>query len=235
MSGDQKTQALFQKIDSSSFFTWKKIFLLVLISQLSYVPCEIHTHDKEQVEEPSFMNLGDKKSPPRPKEADSSQDLAKLLQFSGWGGAPMLVSSGSHPSKGNPKDYYYLKVTAKASAKSISQKSTTQMMTSCQTSARINGMTQILHEFMDAVLLEQSPTERKGKVTYADPSLGVRYSCQYETSSKGVFSKNCEGQVKDYGVLICGPRNNSWAECECLSFVKITGGQSSLSSKITYE
>lgn len=221
---------------------WKKLFLMILISQLTYTPCDIHTEDsthphKKEVkkEEPDFMNLGDKQIPAKKPVANWRTISQESLNYTGWGGTPDEISDGRHPSKGEPKDYYYLKITSRASARAIEQNSFAMMMSTCYEAAKTNGVYSIFSKFMDAVLLEYSPEEKSGTVTYNYPERGILYTCRYGRSENGLSTKECKGQMKDFGVVICGPKDGSWANCDCLSYVKFPGGKAMLSKRITYE
>lgn len=217
---------------------YKKLFLIILISQLTYTPCDVHTKDKHKHEfkdEPNFMNLENKNLPEKKIIANWRSIPEEFLNYTGWGGSPDEISNGKHPSKGEPKEYYYLKIIAKASAKSIEQNSFAMMMSTCYESAKTNGVYDIFSKFMDAVLLEYSPEERSGTITYSYPERGILYTCRYGKTENGLAVKECKGQMKDFGVAICGPKDGSWASCECLSYVKFSGGKAMLSKRIQYE
>jgi len=103
------------------------------------------------------MNLENKNLPEKKIISNWRSIPEEFLNYTGWGGSPDEISNGKHPSKGEPKEYYYLKIIAKASAKSIEQNSFAMMMSTCYESAKTNGVYDIFSKFMDAVLLVYVP------------------------------------------------------------------------------
>ncbi|MCB1178478.1 MAG: hypothetical protein KDK36_12910 [Leptospiraceae bacterium] len=226
------------------FLTWKKIVVIVLLSQLSYIPCEInsqgksHDHGKDISNTiPDFLEK-DKSKRSKDNTAKWRSFHKTIYNFSGWGGEPDLISEGEDLSRSSNKDYFYMRIRSKASSASIEKESTALMMTSCQDSAKLYGVEGSYRLFINQVLIDNPPEERRGRIIYNNMARATHYSCKYGPGgNNSLEAKECKGFIKDHGIAVCWPigENNSWSSCECLTYIKVKGGESSLKAMINYE
>jgi hypothetical protein len=226
-------------------FTWKNTFIVLLILSLKQVPCELGSESQKPKDvEDAVTNISIKsKTIGSPGKSIKKLDPSKkrgfdITKFQGWGGAPDAVESGQSLSENDKKEFYYLKVKARASAKSIENKSESMMQITCQDSARLTGVDKIFATFMDAYFLEKAPEEKRGTVKLEYPDKNISYTCKYSPDEKNqkIINRECKGIIREQGIYGCwAGASNSWSDCECLTYMKFPGGKEGIESKISYE
>lgn len=228
----------------NNFFSWKKMIPVILIAQLTYIPCDINSqakdkkkNSKEKVEEPipDFLE----NDPPAKKGTMKWRSFHKAIyEKEGWGGPPEAIADGDDPFDESKKDFFYKRITARASARSIEMNSPALMMSSCQDSAKLNGVEESYRGFINAFLRDNPPDENRGQVIYNNMARATHYSCKYgQDESRNIVAKECKGFIKDHGLAVCWPKGEakSWATCECLTYIKVDGGQNKLRTMVSYE
>ncbi len=165
------------------------------------------------------------------KKKDKMTELA--MSTNGWGGSPDLLKNGTNPNESKSKEYFYLKVNAKASAKSIEKNSELGMKTSCMDAAGLVGTYDILSSFMDALIKEKSPNNETGIVTL-ELENNKSYTCKYfESEDKKYKTKECSGVLQNRGIAHCwSSPGDSWETCGCLVYLYFPGGKESVLKKL---
>lgn len=203
------------------FFTWKKIFLILMIAQLEYIPCSIsfenhfHTHVNK---ESSFL-LAQTTKPPFTKNSKSSSRT--------WGS----LDSEDAWQDSLSKDYYFVKVKAKPSRLAEESGSSKMKMQSCYDGAKTIGIYNIFSEISSEYLKENSPSIQEGKVIYDNQKTHLHFSCSFHSASTSFQVSACTGKAKNYGVSSCEPIDD-WSSCECRVYLYLPGGKNSLNQYI---
>ncbi len=203
--------------------TWKNTFIVILLLQLSYIPCEVSGEKGSHSEKPH-------KSRFRVLELS---DYRSLDKFTGWGGAPGSFEEHSSPENTVPKDWFYSKIKGKASIKSIQSNSISMKMNTCQSAAEINGVTSSFQSFLYGWLSETDPDLKKGKITLSVPENRTSYTCSFQKEGNSM-TQECTGVLKGHGIAGCWTmEGKGWEECECISYIHIPGGKTSLKNRIS--
>ena len=139
--------------------------------------------------------------------------------FEGWGGPPDQRSDGKTPKDTKPKDWYYMKFPARASAKAVSRKSQAMMQSTCKEGARLQGASDVIKKMIGETI---------------ESASGVSDG---ETTANVIVSES-SGLVKGVGVYECkatGPGSDpsdvtkdNWEECQCVIYAKYKGGRDAL-------
>jgi hypothetical protein len=227
-----------------TFLTWKKVIPIILLSQLVYVPCEVSSQSKDKkVNRPQNEDmipdfLENKKTPPYKGKTTARGFHKSIYEKEGWGGPPETITDGNDPFDDSSKEYFYKRIQSHASAKALELNSPALLLSSCQDAAKLTGFEESFRSFINHYLKENSPEENRGRITYNNTSRATHYSCKYgPDENKNPVAKECRGFIKDHGLAVCWPKgeSKSWATCECLTYIKVEGGQNKLRTMINYE
>ena len=182
----------------------QNLIIFVLLAQLANVDCDLNSMAT--------------------KKRDKADEIA--LATNGWGGPPDSIKKGISPTESKVKEYFYTKVTAKASAKAIESGSDSRMQTTCIDAAGLVGTYDILATFMDALVQEKKLDDENGFVTLQlDESKS--YSCR---------TKECTGVLQNRGVAECWPTSgDSWETCGCLVYIRFPGGKEAVMKKLSFQ
>ena len=139
--------------------------------------------------------------------------------FEGWGGPPVQSNDGKTPKDTTPKDWYYMKFGARASAKAVAKKSQMMMLTTCREAARVQGANAVIQKMVGETL-ESASGVSDGE------SIGQVIISETKGLVKGVGAYDCKavGPGSD-------PKDESkdnWEECMCVIYAKFPGGQDAL-------
>lgn len=192
----------------------QNLIIFVLLAQIANIDCDLNAKATRK------KNLAD--------------EIAKGTD--GWGGPPESIQKGENPLLSKVKEYFYMKVSAKASAKSIEQNSISSMRTTCVDAAGLVGAYEILSTFMDAHIKEKKITDEAGTVTLKlDESKS--YSCKYfQSDDKKLKTKECSGVLQNRGTAECWPESNgSWETCGCLVYIRFPGGRDAVLKKLEFQ
>ena len=139
--------------------------------------------------------------------------------FEGWGGPPEVRRDGKTPKDTKPADWYYMKFSARASAKAVARKSQAMMQTTCREAARLQVANETIHKMVGEIL---------------ESASGVSDG---ESTGQVIVSET-KGRVKGVGVYDCKPMGGkvvvrgkdtwSWEECQCVGYGKFPGGRDAL-------
>lgn len=202
--------------------SWKNTFIVVLLLQLSYIPCDVsgdNTSHSEKSHKSRFRVL-------------DLSNYRSLDKFTGWGGAPGSLDENSSPENTEPKDWFYSKIKAKASIKSIQTNSHSMKINTCQSAAEINGVSSSFQSFLNEWLTENSPDLKKGKITLSVPDNRTSYTCSFQREGNSL-TQECSGSLKGHGIAGCWTlEGRDWEECECITYIHIPGGKASLRNRI---
>ncbi|TGK12559.1 lipoprotein LipL21 [Leptospira fluminis] len=142
--------------------------------------------------------------------------------FEGWGGPPEQRNDGKTPKDTNPKDYYYMKFSSRASAKAVAKKSPAMMQSTCREASRLQGASDVVKKMVGETV-ESASGVSDGEAT------------------ANVIVSQSAGIVKGVGVYECkatGPGSDpkdvskdNWEECQCVIYAKFPGGRDALVAK----
>ena len=192
----------------------QNLIIFVLLAQLANVDCDLNSMAT--------------------KKRDKADEIA--LATNGWGGPPDSIKKGISPTESKVKEYFYTKVTAKASAKAIESGSDSRMQTTCIDAAGLVGTYDILATFMDALVQEKKLDDENGFVTLQlDESKS--YSCRYfQSEDKKLKTKECTGVLQNRGIAECWPTSgDSWETCGCLVYIRFPGGKEAVMKKLSFQ
>ncbi len=199
------------------FFTWKKIFLIIIIAQLQYIPCQtpfhsqIHSHDEVNLSQTTKESFKKKK------------DFSKRT----WGS----IDKEDLWEESVSKDYYFVKVRSKPSKHTEEIRSNKMKMQSCYDAAKTQGIYNIFSELSLEYLKENSPNIQEGKIHYDNPKTHLYFSCSFQSSSTAFQIISCYGKAKNYGVSSCEPVDD-WSACDCKVYLYLPGGKNFLNQNI---
>ncbi|MCX7997785.1 MAG: hypothetical protein N3A69_02375 [Leptospiraceae bacterium] len=210
-------KTLLDKFTSAKFFTWKKIFLMLIITQLQYSPCEVsfgsHLHSHKEL-----LLAQTTKEPLTKKKDFSKRNWGSLDKEDTW-------------EDSLSKDYYFTKVKARP-AKHLEESGSSKMkMQSCYDAAKTQGIYNIFSELSLEYLKENSPNVREGKVIYDNPKTHLYFSCSFHSPATSFQIISCYGKAKNYGVSECDPID-SWSACNCKVYLYLPGGKNFLNQNI---
>ena len=140
--------------------------------------------------------------------------------FEGWGGPPEVRSDGKTPAHTSPKDWYYMKFSARASEKAIAKKSQAMMQSTCREAARLQGASDVIKKMIGETL-ESASGVSDGQ------STGSAIISQSKGLVKGVSAYDC----KAIGPKTVKKKFDDWVECQCVISAKFEGGRDSLITK----
>jgi hypothetical protein len=191
----------------------QNIIVFVLLAQLANVDCDLKgmaTRKKTKAEE-----------------------IAQGME--GWGGPPESIQKGISPNQSNPKEYFYARVNAKASQKSIDKGQSIGIQTTCMDAAGLTGAYEILSSFMDAHIQEKKISDENGFITLQIDETKT-YTCKYfQSEDKKLKTKECSGTLQNRGTAQCwSTSGDSWETCGCLVYIRFPGGKESVLKKLSF-
>lgn len=140
----------------------------------------------------------------------------------GWGGAPEQRSDGKTPRDTLPRDWYYMKYSARASDKSIAKKDQMMMKSTCREAARMQGAADVVRKMVGETL-ESASGVSDGQ------STGQTIVSQASGLIKGVGVYECLSMGP--GTLRTDAMKENWESCECVIYAKYDGGRDALVAK----
>ncbi len=167
------------------------------------------------------------------RKKDKADEIAQGVE--GWGGAPDSIHKGISPIQSKTKEYFYTRVNAKASQKSIEKGATSGMQATCTEAAGLIGAYEILATFMDSHIQEKKLADENGFVTLQlDESKS--YTCKYfQSEEKKLKTKECSGVLQNRGTAECWPTaGDSWETCGCLVYIRFPGGKEAVIKKLSF-
>ena len=191
----------------------QNLIIFVLLAQLANVDCDLN-------------GMATRKK-------DKADEIAQGME--GWGGPPESIQKGISPGLSKSKEYFYARVNAKASQKSIEKGQSSGMQATCMEAAGLSGAYDILASFMDAHIQEKKLSDETGFVTLQiDDSKS--YTCKYfQSEYKKLKTKECTGTLQNRGTAECWPTSgDSWETCGCLVYIRFPGGKDAVLKKLSF-
>lgn len=142
--------------------------------------------------------------------------------FEGWGGPPEVRADKKTPKDTAPKDWYYMKYPARASAKAVAKKSQAMMQSTCREAARLQGANDVVKKLVGESLEGASGVsdgESTGSVIVSQSAGVVKGVGAYDCKAAGPGS-----DPKDVS-------KDNWEECQCVIYAKFEGGRDALVAK----
>jgi len=140
----------------------------------------------------------------------------------GWGGVPEQRADGKTPRDTLPRDWYYMKYSARASDKSIAKKDQMMMKSTCREAARMQGAADVVRKMVGETL-ESASGVSDGQ------STGQTIVSQASGLIKGVGVYECLSMGS--GTLRTDAMKENWESCECVIYAKYDGGRDALVAK----
>ncbi len=191
----------------------QNLIIFVLLAQIANVDCDLNSMAT--------------------RKRDKADEIA--MATDGWGGPPDSIRKGISPIQSKVKEYFYTKVNAKASAKSIESGADSKMQATCMDAAGLVGAYDILATLMDGLVQEKKIDDENGFVTLQlDESKS--YTCKYfQSEDKKLKTKECSGVLQNRGTAECWPASgDSWETCGCLVYIRFPGGKEAISKKLSF-
>ncbi|EPG65372.1 lipoprotein LipL21 [Leptospira wolffii] len=142
--------------------------------------------------------------------------------FEGWGGPPEQRNDGKTPKDTNPKDYYYMKFSSRASTKAVAKKSPAMMQSTCREASRLQGASDVVKKMVGETV-ESASGVSDGEATASvivSQSAGV-------VKGVGVYECKASGAGSDPSDV----SKDNWEECQCVIYAKFPGGRDALVAK----
>ena len=140
-----------------------------------------------------------------------------------WDVSPETKQSGKKQKVEEPKDWFYLQYSAKASSSSVERALQSLMQTTCREAAKIQGKAEVSKKMFLNSLSE----------------AGLCSSEDEEANCASFASEN-SSSVKTFNILNCeatgiGPepekKPGSWEECICILYANYPGGKAAIVQK----
>lgn len=151
--------------------------------------------------------------------------------FEGWACAPDTAAAkrGESPAEycqGKPTkdlDYLYMKFSARASEKAIKQNSVAMKQSTCREAARLQVSGDALRKVIGEYI-EQASGVSDGQ------STGSVIVSESKGSISGTGVYDCCSLNNDTGICVNEGEVETWTECQCVGYMRYTGGQKAFES-----